>query len=122
MGLFEPNTPDVETVGLGPALASLAGMPSVTTAFNALDDVYGPNYRTMRVGTARSCCVPRPLRSSRALHEPRARRDNGGNGANLDILRRVFPDDQWLALLRELHAACAARSGNAPVLAGGTRR
>ncbi|HEY4457232.1 MAG TPA: hypothetical protein VGN81_23175 [Pseudonocardiaceae bacterium] len=121
MVFFTPNTPDVETVGLGPALASLAGLPSVTTGFTALDDVYGPDYRTMRVDIVPERLCDAAPAVVRALHEPQARYDNGGNGANLDILRRVFPPDQWLALLRELHAARAG-SGDAPVLTGGTRR
>ncbi len=39
--LYTPNTTDVESVGLGPALASIAALPCLVSKFNALHQVYG---------------------------------------------------------------------------------
>lgn len=39
--VYTPNTADVESVGLGPALASIASLPFVVSKFNALRQVYG---------------------------------------------------------------------------------
>jgi hypothetical protein len=38
---YTPNRPDVESVGLGPALAAVAGVPFAATAYDALPGVYG---------------------------------------------------------------------------------
>ncbi|WP_174187806.1 hypothetical protein [Nocardia barduliensis] len=38
---FTPNCPDVESVGLGPALAAIAGVPCAVTSFTALHAIYG---------------------------------------------------------------------------------
>jgi hypothetical protein len=42
---FTPNCPDVESVGLGPALAAVAGTPCAVTDFTALHAVYGSEHR-----------------------------------------------------------------------------
>ncbi|MFF1422202.1 hypothetical protein [Streptomyces sp. NPDC058280] len=39
--LFTPNTADVESVGLGPALAAVAGVPCAVTAYTCFEDFYG---------------------------------------------------------------------------------
>ncbi|KAL2067225.1 hypothetical protein VTL71DRAFT_1649 [Oculimacula yallundae] len=39
--IYTPNTADIESVGLGPALASIANLPCLVSKFNALDQVYG---------------------------------------------------------------------------------
>lgn len=38
---FTPNRYDSESVGLGPALAAVAGVPCASTAYDAFDGVYG---------------------------------------------------------------------------------
>ncbi|MFC4565170.1 hypothetical protein ACFO4E_25215 [Nocardiopsis mangrovi] len=47
--LFTPNRPDVETVGLGPALATIAGIPSAVGDFNAFGDIYGDAFLCARL-------------------------------------------------------------------------
>ncbi|MER6945046.1 hypothetical protein ABT294_13570 [Nonomuraea sp. NPDC000554] len=46
---FTPNRPDVETVGLGPALAAVAGVPCATTAYRVFDEVYGDDFGQVQV-------------------------------------------------------------------------
>ncbi|KAJ7835361.1 hypothetical protein B0H14DRAFT_2796666 [Mycena olivaceomarginata] len=47
--LFNPCTKDVESVGLGPALASIAGIPCAVTNFNALHQVYSDEFHCILV-------------------------------------------------------------------------
>ncbi|MCP2168246.1 glycosyltransferase family protein [Goodfellowiella coeruleoviolacea] len=105
MVFFTPNTPDVETVGLGPALGSLAHLPTATTAYTAFDQVYGPDYRVLRVGASAAELRQAGPRVVDALTDPAARHRAGGGGANLRRLAQVFPVEPWLDLLAELHAA-----------------
>uniref|UniRef100_UPI000361503D hypothetical protein n=1 Tax=Actinoalloteichus spitiensis TaxID=252394 RepID=UPI000361503D len=50
--LFTPNLPDVETVGLGPALAALAGVPCAVTDYDAFTSVYQGRVSCVRVDPA----------------------------------------------------------------------
>lgn len=47
--LFTPCTGDVESVGLGPALSSIAGIPCAVTKFNALHQVYSDGLHCVHV-------------------------------------------------------------------------
>ena len=49
---FTPNRPDVESVGLGPALAAVAGLPCAATDFHAFDEIYGEDFRYVPVRPA----------------------------------------------------------------------
>ncbi len=55
-GLFyTPNRSDVESVGLGPALAATAGLPFAATSYDALAGAYGPGLlyvAVQAIGTA----------------------------------------------------------------------
>lgn len=49
-GLFyTPNRSDVESVGLGPALAAARGLPFATTSYDALAGAYGPGLSYVQV-------------------------------------------------------------------------
>ncbi len=49
-GLFyTPNRFDVESVGLGPALAAASGLPFAATSYDALAGAYGPGLRYVQV-------------------------------------------------------------------------
>jgi hypothetical protein len=47
--IFTPGVPDVETVGLGPGLGALAGLPCAVTEYNAFEKVYGSSFACTRV-------------------------------------------------------------------------
>ncbi|KAH7383623.1 hypothetical protein BKA64DRAFT_646803 [Cadophora sp. MPI-SDFR-AT-0126] len=51
--VYTPDTADVESVGLGPALASIAGIPCLVSKFNALDQVYGNGLNVIRLDPSR---------------------------------------------------------------------
>ncbi|EKD16000.1 group 1 glycosyl transferase [Drepanopeziza brunnea f. sp. 'multigermtubi' MB_m1] len=50
--VYTPNTTNVESVGLGPALASIAGLPFVVSKFNALRQVYGDDLQGVFLDTS----------------------------------------------------------------------
>ena len=52
--LFTPKVTDVESVGLGPALAAIAGVPCVVSEFNAFHQVYGGDFRCIRLAAAQT--------------------------------------------------------------------
>ncbi|WP_326809703.1 hypothetical protein OIE62_40705 [Streptomyces scopuliridis] len=47
--LFTPNTTDVESVGLGPALAAIAEVPCAITEYACFEDIYGTQSSCVRV-------------------------------------------------------------------------
>ncbi|GAA0624578.1 glycosyltransferase [Kutzneria viridogrisea] len=118
MVFFTPSTPDVETIGLGPALASLAHLPCATTYYTAFEQVYGMDYRVLRAGRSASDMRAAGAQVARVLHDRQARYEAGGNGANVELLSSLFPEQPWLELLRNLHATLTR--GAAPT-DGGSR-
>ncbi|MFJ8044054.1 hypothetical protein ACIRBX_26490 [Kitasatospora sp. NPDC096147] len=101
--LFTPNRPDVESVGLGPALAALVKVPCASTAYQVLDEVYGPSFRQIRVDPAD------PASAGPAFAELLALRRSGDPATlaaldhNHEVVRRRFPDTPWHDLLHDLH-------------------
>ncbi|WP_147455177.1 glycosyltransferase family 4 protein [Saccharothrix australiensis] len=97
--LFTPNRDDVETVGLGPALAALAGLPCAVTAYQAFEEHFGADFRRVVVTPGRAAAAGAEL-----VRRMVAIRD-GDEGAAADLeanLRRVrerFPDGPWLDFL-----------------------
>lgn len=49
--LYTPNVTDIESVGLGPALAAIAGLPCAVSKFNALAQVYGDGLHCVHLDT-----------------------------------------------------------------------
>lgn len=47
--LFTPNTPEVESVGLGPALAAIAEVPCAITEYACFEDIYGTQSSCVRI-------------------------------------------------------------------------
>jgi hypothetical protein len=89
---FTPNRPDVESVGLGPALAALAGIPCATTSYRALDDIYGVNFSQIRVpqadDLAKSGSEFAQLLAATRTNDPATRQALAANQA---AIRRRFP-------------------------------
>ncbi|MFE7618421.1 hypothetical protein [Streptomyces sp. NPDC057496] len=101
---FTPNRPDVESVGLGPALAAVAGVPCATTAYEVLDDIYGDGFRQVLVrpdaiteaGAEFADRLDRFRRGDEQLHHDLAH--------NRDIVAARFPDRPWRDLLTDMAA------------------
>ncbi|WP_084794132.1 hypothetical protein [Actinokineospora bangkokensis] len=84
--LFTPGVTDVETVGLGPALAALADLPCAVTPYDAFDDHFGPGYARVDVDPA----DPRPAGAELSRRMP------GGETANRALVASRFPDGPWV--------------------------
>ncbi|WP_405021167.1 hypothetical protein OHV05_33990 [Kitasatospora sp. NBC_00070] len=102
---FTPNRPDVESVGLGPALAALVRVPCASTGYGVLDEVYGPGFRQVRV-------LPGAYPEAGAAFADWIARTRDGDRDTLDALTRNqeivaerFPDLPWTTLLSQLAAA-----------------
>jgi hypothetical protein len=95
--VFTPGVTDVETMGLGPALAAVAGMPCAVTEYDVFEPVYGEGFGCVRMGTeeadvragaAAFCEVLRRYRAGdAALREELA--------ANRRIVEERFPREPW---------------------------
>ncbi|GAB3058274.1 glycosyltransferase family protein [Micromonospora schwarzwaldensis] len=102
--LFTPNVTDVETIGLGPALASAAGLPSAVTPYDAFDQVYGSDFRCLRLGATAGSRSGAGSEVARALHDPASRLGAGGGATNRAALDRIFPTEPWRRMLHDLQA------------------
>ncbi|GLY30883.1 hypothetical protein [Kineosporia sp. NBRC 101731] len=111
--LFTPNLLDVETVGLGPALAAVAGIPCAVTDYDAFVPTYGKDFWTVRVGPSPQDAqqagqeLMTVLRTRPAELEDRLRR-------NRQIAQENFPTGPWLDLLRELSGAAGRTQEKTP--------
>ncbi len=110
--VFTPNTEDVETVGLGPALAAVAGLPCATTTYTAFAPVYGPDFSVIPVDPSQTGMRSAGAELVAALHANRS-----GDLRMADLLRRNreivdrrFPTDPWAELLTDLAASTEDRT------------
>jgi len=100
---FTPNRPDVESVGLGPALAGIARLPCALTSYDAFDEVYGADYGHIRV---------RPddglYQAGNEFLDWMVARRQGDRKIQtvLEVNQRLvldyFPDSPWQRLLQEM--------------------
>ncbi|MFC3996158.1 hypothetical protein ACFOVU_09550 [Nocardiopsis sediminis] len=101
--LFAPNRPDVETVGLGPALATVAGIPSAVGDFNAFGDIYGDTFLCARLpenGDLRATATEMlDLMRARADGDPWFTEGMRRNRRRIDS---HFPAEPWRSLWAEL--------------------
>ncbi|KPC90255.1 hypothetical protein ADL27_36915 [Streptomyces sp. NRRL F-6602] len=102
--VFTPNTDDVETVGLGPALAAVADLPCASTSYAAFTPVYGEDFFVVPVdpdpaGMARSGAELVEAMQSRRAGE---RRMADLLRRNRAIADRRFPTGPWATLLTEM--------------------
>ncbi|MGC4806833.1 hypothetical protein [Micromonospora sp. DT233] len=109
--VFTPSSPDVESVGLGPALAAVAGVPCAVTPYHAFADVYGDQFAVVPVAADDPAASgPALLAAMRANRrdDPDARRDRERNRR---IVADRFPVGPWRAVLEELAIKAGAPAG-----------
>ncbi len=100
--LFTPNTPDVESVGLGPALAAVAGVPCAVTPYTCFEDFYGPRSSCVIVrgpGMADAARELLELMDRTADGDPRVRR---GLDQDRDHVLGSFDPQPWRAQFRAM--------------------
>jgi glycosyltransferase involved in cell wall biosynthesis len=105
--LFTPGYVDVETVGLGPALAALAGIPCAVTPYDAFADHFGSGFARVEVDPEdprrAGHDLARRLSDLREGDEPLA----AAMRANLALVRERFPDDPWTGFLAAMAGGTA---------------
>lgn len=100
---YTPNRPDVESVGLGPALAAVARLPFAATVYNALDGVYGSGWRYIRIEDKAVLDEPaRRFADLLAAHRAGAHALEVDLDNNATQAKRVFPDEPCLRFVRDL--------------------
>jgi hypothetical protein len=100
---YTPNRPDVESVGLGPALAAVAGIPVAVTSYRAFEGAYGPDLAHVRVGGSDD--MQRAAAEFRAWLTGRRDCDSAVVGRlahNAEQIKHHFPDVQSRQLLRDM--------------------
>lgn len=107
--VFTPGVPDVETVGLGPGLGALAGLPCAVTDYGAFERVYGSSFMYIRVvpdpdgirkaGEEFLCILQRVKQQDTNLHS-RLRE-------NQRTVENRFPVEPWRNLWQEMKIALA---------------
>jgi hypothetical protein len=106
---FTPAVKDVESVGLGPALAAVARIPCAVTEYNAFEELYGSGYHCTPIdaGDERPSAVAfAAVLDAFADDDPVLAAQLEENAATV---REVFSDGPWLALWRKLHESGSQR-------------
>jgi hypothetical protein len=104
--LFTPSQPDIDTVGLGPALSAVAGVPCAVTAFDCFTEVYGEQFAAIVVEP-----TPRGLEAAGAALHAAMRACRDGDPAavaemagNARIVAERFGSGGWRDLLTSMAA------------------
>ncbi|MET8573633.1 hypothetical protein [Streptomyces sp. NPDC005012] len=102
--VFTPNTEDVETVGLGPALAAVAGLPCASTSYTAFAPTYGSDFHVVPVDPRAAATGRSGVELVTAMQANRGGdpRTTGLLRRNRRIVDRRFPTDPWAELLTEM--------------------
>jgi glycosyltransferase involved in cell wall biosynthesis len=106
--MFTPPVPDVETIGLGPALAGLAGLPCVVTPYNALQEVYGAHFAVVQATSCAKSHVEDAARRFVAyLGDDRYPAEHAER--NQAIVDQVFDTKPWLDIWDAMRAAATVK-------------
>jgi glycosyltransferase involved in cell wall biosynthesis len=106
--LYTPKVANVESVGLGPALAAIAEVPCLVTDFNALSTVYG---NSLHISTLKNLWQEDFAQSADEFvtflldEGPKDDRDKGWASKateNNVIILKTFPERPWMDLLLKL--------------------
>ncbi|MFJ4922005.1 hypothetical protein [Streptomyces sp. NPDC088725] len=108
--LFTPNTADVESVGLGPALAAIAGVPCAITDFDCFKDFYGAESSCVVIkgqeGMAEAAQALQDLMDRNADADPRVRERLERDRTHV---LRTFDPEPWQGEVRALVESVASR-------------
>ncbi|KAF7340710.1 Glycosyltransferase family 4 protein [Mycena sanguinolenta] len=114
--LFSPCTRDVESVGLGPALASIAGIPCAVTNFNALRQVYSnelhcvlvdvQSQQSWDVAAEELVDILFAPATGLGAHQGEGKDWSEKTRDNKALMMKMFPTRPWKELLLDL--ACKA--------------
>ncbi|MDT0268969.1 hypothetical protein RM844_22035 [Streptomyces sp. DSM 44915] len=108
---FTPNRTDVESVGLGPALAAVAGVPCAVTGFTALRAVYGDGHRYAVVREGELAAAAADFVSLLVGNRDGDPAVRAALARNREQVARCFPEEPWRRLLRRMARSSADHAG-----------
>lgn len=100
--LFTPNVDNVESVGLGPALAAIAGVPCAVTEYTAFTEFYGAEYHHIKVNS------DAPANAAPQLFEWMRKHAAGEVdikiklASNKRLVQSKFPENPWHEFIHKL--------------------
>ena len=107
--MFTPAVPDVETIGLGPALAGSAGLPCLVTPYHALRQVYGEQFAVVQA----TSCAPSDIKDAArrfAAYLGANRYPQAFAERNRAALNDAFDAKGWLNIWAAMQDAVSPRS------------
>lgn len=100
--LFTPNVKNVESVGLGPALAAIAGLPCAVTQYSAFTEFYGDEYHHIKVIPERPTEAAKELFEWMRLHALGDAEVKMLLANNKLFVQSKFPKEPWRNFIRQL--------------------
>ncbi len=93
--LFTPNVENVESVGLGPALAAIAGLPCAVTEYSAFTEFYGSEYHHIKVMPDRPTEAAQQLFDWIRMHAIGEVEIGIRLASNKKLVQAKFPKEPW---------------------------
>ncbi|MFA3777338.1 hypothetical protein [Yersinia sp. 1652 StPb PI] len=100
--LFTPNVENVESVGLGPALAAIAGIPCAVTQYTAFTEFYGTEYHHIKVIPEHPRDAAQQLFEWMQLHAAEADEIKTLLANNKKFVQSKFPREPWCKFMHKL--------------------
>lgn len=100
--LFTPNVENVESVGLGPALAAVAGIPCAVTHYSAFTEFYGTGYHHIKVIPEHPRDAAQQLFTWMRLHAAESDDINILLANNKKFVQSRFPEKPWSEFMDKL--------------------
>ncbi|WP_267248808.1 hypothetical protein [Yersinia sp. Marseille-Q5920] len=100
--LFTPNVENVESVGLGPALAAIAGVPCAVTEYTAFTEFYGSEYHHIKVNPASPGDAAQQLFEWMRMHAAGDTAIKMRLDKNKILIQSKFPKGPWLEFIYKL--------------------
>jgi glycosyltransferase involved in cell wall biosynthesis len=100
--LFTPNVANVESVGLGPALAAIAGLPCAVTQYSAFTEFYGIEYNHIKVIPEHPRDAAEQLFEWMRLHAAGEADIKALLASNKLFVQSKFPKDPWNKFIHQL--------------------
>ncbi|CNH21926.1 Glycosyl transferases group 1 [Yersinia aldovae] len=100
--LFTPSVENVESVGLGPALAAIAGLPCAVTQYSAFTEFYGDEYHHIKVTPERPTEAAQELFEWMRLHALGDAEIKMLLANNKLFVQSKFPKEPWQNFISKL--------------------
>ncbi|CNE71966.1 Uncharacterised protein [Yersinia bercovieri] len=100
--LFTPNVENVESVGLGPALAAIAELPCAVTHYSAFTEFYGAGYQHIKVMPNHPKDAAQQLCEWMHQHATGEEKIKKLLANNQQLVQEKFPQGPWERFIHQL--------------------